>query len=77
MESAARITYRDFYDVPRIFIVHHRGLQILFDCQFDKNLDEYREDYKIIVLPDLDDESLKGSWNELSEISTVISAKYR
>src|SRR5262245_12330950 len=41
------IRYRDFWDVPRLFAVEHRGSLYIFDCPFDEKLDEYRESYTI------------------------------
>lgn len=35
------LTYRDFYDVPRAFIVEHAGSVYFFDCPFDDSADEY------------------------------------
>lgn len=35
------ITYRDYYDVPRMLVVRFEGQAYLFDCPFDVALDEY------------------------------------
>jgi hypothetical protein len=70
MNGKARITYRDFYDVPRVFVTHYRGMQILFDGKFDEAKDEYSETYRVYVLPDLADEILNGSWMNLSDLAT-------
>ena len=37
----ANIQYRDFYDVPRIFVADYQGRLYLFDCPFDEALDDY------------------------------------
>ena len=39
----ATIRYRDFYDIPRIFIVTLNGKLFLFDCAFDDEIDDYSE----------------------------------
>lgn len=70
MSRWTRITYRDFYDVPRMFIIRHRGMQLLFDCEFDESIDDYSDTYKVYVLPDISDDGLRGSWEHLSEKST-------
>jgi hypothetical protein len=35
------IRYRDFYDIPRAFVVEHEGILLFFDCAFDRELDDY------------------------------------
>ena len=35
------IAYREFYDVPRMFLVEASGNLLLFDCPFDDDLDEF------------------------------------
>jgi hypothetical protein len=46
----APIRYRDFYDVPRIFILKASGDWLLFDCPFDEATDEYHDDYAVYLL---------------------------
>lgn len=41
------IQYRDFYDIPRIFVMHHLGDTFVFDCPFDDDADEYPEYYVV------------------------------
>lgn len=65
MHSRAKINYRDFYDVPRIFIVHHRGMQLLFESSFDDAMDEYSDTYKVFLLPNISNDELHGSWISL------------
>jgi hypothetical protein len=67
MPTMAPITYREFYDVPRIFLVRYRGSLLLFDGLFDDALDEYPDEYKVYVLPELSQQELSGSWTSLSE----------
>ncbi len=55
------ITYRDFYDVPRAFVVAARGDWLFFDCPFDAAADEYRSDYAVYVLPG--PPPAEGSWS--------------
>ena len=35
-----QIEYRDFWDVPRLFVVGHKDKIYLFDSQFDEEIDE-------------------------------------
>ncbi len=60
------IRYRDFYDLPRIFIASYEGRQYLFDCPFDDALDDYPESYRVYQLPLLSEAELQGSWEHLS-----------
>ena len=66
MKEAVQIQYRDFYDVPRIFLAELDGVQFLFDCPFDDGLDVYSEAYEVFVLPRLAREEVDGSWEGLS-----------
>jgi len=65
--SWATICYRDFYDVPRIFIAAHRGKRYLFDCPFDDELDDYLERYRVYQLPAISEDEIQGSWERLPE----------
>jgi len=70
MGERATIAYRDFYDVPRMFLVSHGGSQYLFDCKFDDDLDDYPDTYKVFLMPPLEDLELGGSWNHLLGLAT-------
>lgn len=61
----AAIRYRDFYDIPRIFIVAHDGMQYLFDCPFDDELDDFPDCYLVYQLPAILEDELEGSWERL------------
>ena len=63
--------YRDFYDVPRIFVIDVDGRIILFDCQFVDELDEYSDEYKIYELSDTSLDTLSDDWTELSCLAGV------
>ncbi|HJZ70050.1 MAG TPA: hypothetical protein VKF81_18130 [Blastocatellia bacterium] len=65
--SWAKIRYRDFYDIPRIFITTHNGKVYLFDCPFDDELDDYSDRYRIYQLPGIAEDELEGSWERLPE----------
>jgi hypothetical protein len=57
----APFVYRDFYDVPRVLVARlEDGRQILFDCAFDEDREDFCDSYKIYVLPP--DVDLSGSW---------------
>ena len=59
------ITYRDFWDVPRIFVARRNGAMLLFDCAFDETTEDYPDFYRVYLLPDLRDDDLAGSWDKL------------
>lgn len=63
------IHYRDFYDLPRIFITSYNGKQYLFDCPFDDELDDYSDSYRVYQIPALPEKELQGSWERLPELA--------
>lgn len=60
--------YRDFWDFPRIFVVHYQGLQLLFDCVFDETTGDYWGEFSVYVLPNIEDDKLcfPNSWKDLA-----------
>lgn len=69
--------YREFYDVPRIIILRRGNLQILLESAFDAEADEYSDNYKVFVLPNISDEDLKGSWETLASRATGLLGEIR
>ncbi|MBX9678872.1 MAG: hypothetical protein K2X38_08900 [Gemmataceae bacterium] len=61
------IEYRDFWDVPRMFIVRYRGLSFLFDCAFNETEEDYGDSYRVMLLPELTESALQGSWADFSK----------
>jgi hypothetical protein len=70
--NSTPIRYRDFYDVPRIFITAYGGKQYLFDCAFDDELEDYSDRYRIYELPALREDELRGSWEQLSDRAVAL-----
>jgi len=68
-ETWLPIRYREFWDVPRSFLVRFRGRLFLFESLFDDALDDYPPRYKVHLMPDLAEDELKGSWEHLSRRS--------
>ena len=58
------IVYRDFHDVPRIFIASLDQQRFLFDCPFDRAMNEYSAAYEVYSLKD-DFVAPDGSWDAL------------
>lgn len=57
--------YRDFWDVPRMFVVEVGGNTLLFDCPYDEDRDDYAPAYTVYQMPPLADADLTGSWADL------------
>lgn len=60
------IQYREFYDIPRMFVVQYAGVKFLFDGSFDDKLDDYPSEYAVYALSSRAQESMGGNWSELS-----------
>lgn len=67
MTEKLKIEYRDFYDVPRIFITSYAGRHFLFDCPFDNALDDYPVSFDVFLMRPLSEAELKGSWEHLRD----------
>ena len=66
----ATIQYRDFYDVPRIFVTNYQGQLYLFDCPFNDELDDYPDSYRVYQLPALAAADFEGSWEHLPALAS-------
>ena len=60
------IKYREFYDIPRMFIVSYHGYIYLFDCPFNEAKDDYPSHYDVYLMPALTDKDLEGPWVNLT-----------
>lgn len=65
--STLPIEYREFYDLPRAFLVRNGGQCFFFSCRFEDAIDEYASDYSIYLMPDLGPEDISGSWDDLEQ----------
>jgi hypothetical protein len=70
MKRWTPIKYRDFYDIPRIFLAEILGRVFLFDCPFNEEKDEYEETFKVYLMPTLGEKDLAGSWKNLPRRAT-------
>lgn len=73
MNHGSPIRYREFWDVPRIFLAPYRGKWFLFDCVFDETTEDFPDSYKVYVIPEPSEEELAGSWDKLHEKATHYS----
>lgn len=69
------IRYREFWDIPRSFIVLFNGSQYLFDCLFDDEQSEYPDTYRVYRLPCLSETALQGSWAHLPDIAVAFAGE--
>lgn len=65
MNHWAPIRYREFWDVPRIFLVCHQDKWFLFDCPFDEASEDFPDFYRVYIIPEPGEEELAGSWDKL------------
>ena len=66
MSDMIPLEYRDFYDIPRMFILSFNDQTYLFDCPFDDASDAYPDRYSIYLMPNLNAEDLAGLWDGLA-----------
>jgi len=43
--------YRDFWDIPRIFLVEYGNSLFLFDCEFDEQKEDYGNVFHVYLMP--------------------------
>lgn len=73
MNHWAPIRYREFWDVPRIFLVPYQGKCFLFDCPFNEVSEDFPDSYWVYIIPEPSEEELVGSWDKLHEKAVVFS----
>jgi hypothetical protein len=73
MSHWAPIRYREFWDVPRIFLVPYQGKWFLFDCPFDEAGEDFPDSYRVYVIPEPSEAELAGSWDKLHTKATWYS----
>jgi len=63
------ISYGCFHDVPRIFLIRHRGKLLLFESRFSKETDDYETLFRVYLMPEITREEIKQSGHCLSSLS--------
>lgn len=71
------IQYRDFWDVPRVFVAQFAGRTYLFEDPFDEEAEDYTQEYQVYELPPVDADSLQGSWVGLTHGAVRILGKVK
>jgi len=62
MNNMIPIKYREFYDIPRMFVVFYHGNIYLFDCPFNEAKDDYQSHYDVYLMPGMTDKDLERPW---------------
>jgi hypothetical protein len=62
MSDWSGITYREFWDVPRMVIARRGAGTYLFHSRFDESLDDYIDHYEVWRMPSLTADELRQSW---------------
>jgi hypothetical protein len=65
------LQYRDYWDVPRIFLTRFQDKLYLFDCAFDDVTEDFPNTYQVYRMPELEPEVLSGSWYGLDTKATA------
>src|ERR1700682_486822 len=66
------LDYRDFYDIPRAFIIEpHRQMLLYFHCPFDEDRDDYGDVFKVSVLRNNEASSLPQDWRKLDLLGNI------
>jgi hypothetical protein len=77
MKRWTPIKYRDFYDIPRIFLAETPEQVFLFDCPFNEEQDEYETTFKVYLMPAVGEQELAGSWKDLPRTATRLLGEIR
>ena len=67
--------YREFYDVPRIFVLEVVNRFVLFDSKFDEILDDYNENYQIWLVENPYEIDWSASWSDLPRSNDILIGK--
>ena len=66
------IDYRDFYDIPRAFIIEPQPkIFLYFECGFDEVRDGYVDIFRVFLLKTSDISRLPKDWRNLDSLGTV------
>jgi len=57
-----KIIYSGFYDFPLAFVASYENVQYLFYREWDDELDDYRDEYDVFILPNLSEDEIRKGW---------------
>lgn len=67
------LKYREYYDLPRAFVVEYRHALYFFDSRFDAETDEYSDYFDVYRLPmELANTLDQMSWEHLDLMGEVV-----
>jgi hypothetical protein len=70
MSTWLPISYRGYWDVPRIILARAGDQVFLLDCRFDDDLDEYPDVYTVYLMPaGTDERSVPQDWGTLRDLA--------
>ncbi|SRR6266478_3637717 len=62
------IKYFSFWDVPRTFAFERGGKVYVLTSEFDDDLDEYPDNYEVLVVSGIRDLSSVSDWNSIERL---------
>ena len=66
------IKYFSFWDVPRTFAFERGGKVYVLTSEFDDNLDEYPDDYEVLVVSGMGNLSMVSDWNSIEPLPKTL-----
>ena len=63
-----RIKYFSFWDVPRTFAFGYKGKVYVLTSEFDDDLDEYPDDYEVVVVSGIASMSMVSDWRSIERL---------
>lgn len=75
MSTKAKIRYSGFWDFPLALTVRFENRLYVFVRDFDDDLDEYEDHYRVYLLPPLTDEEIEASWLRVENRATDFLGK--
>jgi hypothetical protein len=69
MDDWTQITYRDFWDVPRMVVARRGSEMFLFCSRLDELADTHADHYEVWAMPLLSENQLEGSWIGLEDLA--------
>gem|GEM_PF-1243786 len=62
------IKYFSFWDVPRTFAFERGGKVYVLTSEFDDDLDEYPDDYEVLVVSGMGNLAMVSDWNSIEPL---------
>ena len=69
MSKQASIVYSGFWDFPLAFVVRDERKLFLFLREFDETLDDYQDEYRVFLLPDIPEHEVRRHWANIETLA--------